>query len=402
MEYDIVMEGGGAKGTVFAGALQELEARGHTFDRLMGTSAGAITATLLAAGYTSAEMLEALNEKVDGSSVFNTFMGEPGAFSDEEIERSSVAGYLRQIDIPFMTDGMESRFDHWLLNALLKVTNFRHAFSFVERGGWYEADAFVDWMRVKLNSGDYKGQPRNFGDHTFARFFEATNTALTLIATDTTGERMLVLNHLTAPDCPILWATRMSMSIPFLWQEVVWDESWGLYRGERIAGSRIVDGGALSNFPIELFISKLDHVTAVMGPKRSQNILGLLIDERMPVINAPAIPAKSNASNSSSNGGIGSFTPIQRFGALLNTITTAHDKMVIDAFQRLVIRLPAGGYGTIEFDMTDERRDALIDAGREATRRYFDLKPAAAPMGVLAMPQDPASVADNIATQMLR
>lgn len=36
--------------------------RGNTFGRLLGTSAGAITATLLAAGYSSEEMLEALVE----------------------------------------------------------------------------------------------------------------------------------------------------------------------------------------------------------------------------------------------------------------------------------------------------------------------------------------------------
>ena len=31
-------------------------------------------------------------------------------------------------------------------------------------------------------------------------------------------------------------------------------------------------------------------------------------------------------------------------------------------------RLPAKGFGTIEFGMTDERRNALIAAGRAATR----------------------------------
>jgi predicted acylesterase/phospholipase RssA len=48
MEFDLVFEGGGAKGIVFVGAVQEFEALGHTADRLLGTSAGAITATLLA------------------------------------------------------------------------------------------------------------------------------------------------------------------------------------------------------------------------------------------------------------------------------------------------------------------------------------------------------------------
>jgi NTE family protein len=48
-QFDIVFEGGGAKGSVFAGALEVLNQQGHTYRRLIGTSAGAISATLVAA-----------------------------------------------------------------------------------------------------------------------------------------------------------------------------------------------------------------------------------------------------------------------------------------------------------------------------------------------------------------
>ena len=60
MEFDMVFEGGGAKGMVFVGAFKVLEDRGHTARRLVGTSAGAITATLLTAGDTFKAMKEAL------------------------------------------------------------------------------------------------------------------------------------------------------------------------------------------------------------------------------------------------------------------------------------------------------------------------------------------------------
>ncbi len=63
-EIDFVFEGGGAKGMVFVGALQELYGTNkYTAGRLLGTSAGAITATLMAAGYTPEEMLGSLAEK---------------------------------------------------------------------------------------------------------------------------------------------------------------------------------------------------------------------------------------------------------------------------------------------------------------------------------------------------
>ena len=42
-EFDLVFEGGGAKGIVFVGALNALLAGGHSYRRLIGTSAGAIT-----------------------------------------------------------------------------------------------------------------------------------------------------------------------------------------------------------------------------------------------------------------------------------------------------------------------------------------------------------------------
>lgn len=52
MKYDLVFKGGTTKGMVFVGAYDELVKRGHTAGRLPGTSAGAITAALFAAGYT--------------------------------------------------------------------------------------------------------------------------------------------------------------------------------------------------------------------------------------------------------------------------------------------------------------------------------------------------------------
>src|SRR2546426_3096125 len=53
---DLVCEGGGVKGIALVGAVAVLEERGFQFQNLAGTSAGAIVATLLAAGYTAAEI----------------------------------------------------------------------------------------------------------------------------------------------------------------------------------------------------------------------------------------------------------------------------------------------------------------------------------------------------------
>ncbi len=114
---------------------------------------------------------------------------------------------------------------------------------------------------------------------TLAEFFAATKVDLSVVASDTHAGQILVLNHRTAPQCPLVWAVRMSMSIPLVWNEVIWAAAWGPYQGRNITGHAIVDGGMLSNFPIELFISDAPQVTKLMGPKQDNPVLGMLIDE---------------------------------------------------------------------------------------------------------------------------
>src|SRR6059036_2616986 len=55
---DLVCEGGGVKGIGLAGAYSMLEEQGWKPQNVAGTSAGAITAAVIAAGYTSAEVRE--------------------------------------------------------------------------------------------------------------------------------------------------------------------------------------------------------------------------------------------------------------------------------------------------------------------------------------------------------
>ena len=52
---DAVFEGGGVKGIALVGAVAVAEEKGYRWANLAGTSAGAIVASLLAAGYTGAE-----------------------------------------------------------------------------------------------------------------------------------------------------------------------------------------------------------------------------------------------------------------------------------------------------------------------------------------------------------
>jgi len=395
MKYDLVFEGGGAKGMVFVGAFEEFTRRGHTFGRLLGTSAGAITATLLAAGYTTAEMSAALSEKENGKSVFAGFMGAPAPFTDAELKDSAMRRLLDGIKLNFVFDSWEKKLDDALLAAMAANERARHVLAFIERGGWFAADRFVTWLAGKLDTGTRDGKPRAFSRLTLEQFFQATNVELSLVTSDTTDARLLVLNHRTAPQCPVVWAVRMSMSIPLVWDEVVWKPEWGTYLGKDMAGHCIVDGGVLSNFAIELFVSDEPQVTRLMGAKSSNDVLGLLIDETVPVAGAKGIFVTVDVKP-------GELRTLQRLQRLVDTATTAHDKMVMAEYAHLVVHLPAKGYGTTESDMPDEKRAALVEAGRVAMGLYFD-----APAGLLlptkGAPGTPvASKADEIATRILQ
>ncbi|HLF90406.1 MAG TPA: patatin-like phospholipase family protein [Anaerolineales bacterium] len=374
MEYDLVFEGGGAKGILFVGALQEFEARGHTVGRLMGTSAGAITATLLAAGYTPGQMKAVVVDRLpNGAPRFSSFMDVPAKFDEVLIKKSLLMMLFQSIDLPLIPDALEEKVDKRIMDTLMQASAFRQLFSFTEVGGLYSGELFRLWFREKLNAGG-----RLLGTATFEEFHQKTGKDLSLVASDVTGQQMLILNHLTAPKLPVYTGVRMSMSIPFVWKEVVWEEGWGRYRNQNITGHAIVDGGALSNFPISYLIDDTDEIRAVMGnQKGSGNVLGLLIDDE---IDVPGLPPKTQPVSAEGKKKIDIdlesrwFVVLQRVGNLINTMMNARDKAAIKTHRKNVCHLPAKGVGTVEFDMSEERIECLIATGNNAMKKYLEHK----------------------------
>jgi hypothetical protein len=74
--------------------------------------------------------------------------------------------------------------------------------------------------------------------------------------------------------------------------------------------------------------------------------------------------------------------------------------MVIDAFEWLVARLPAKGFGTTEFDMSDARREALVNGGRTTMSAHLTNRAMA---GTLAAGDDEAAqkAANKVAFKLL-
>jgi predicted acylesterase/phospholipase RssA len=189
------------------------------------------------------------------------------------------------------------------------------------------------------------------------------------------------------------------MSVPLLWQEVIWLRDWGDYRQRglnKIAEHAIVDGGLLSNFPIELFLSSDPAVTAVMGEKPTQSMIGFIVDETLEVPGAPPAPGGPAPSS------LGELATVRRLRRLADTATTAHDRATVDEFEHLVVRLPVKTYGTTEFDMTPERRDALISAGRKVTETYLRQRVRSSQPGLEGLPNDTATFDSEMADRRAR
>jgi len=368
MEYDLVFEGGGAKGLAFVGALIEFERRGHKPRRIIGTSAGSILAALVAAGYSSAESLAAIAERLpDGRSRFASFLETP-VLDDNALLQTSMRHWLvTELDNPAIPDLIEPAVDHFV-DSIIHRDIMRHIVSLLLWGGWYSDQGFLSWLKDRLDAGG-----RDLSGTTLAEFNQRTGSDFSVVASDVTGKEMLVLNHRTAPTLPTIWAVRMSMGCPFAWPEVVWRAEWGTYRGRDLSGHRVVDGGLLSNFPIRMLVSSDDYIDEIMGAGTASNdVIGFLIDETLPVPGA-AEPLETGSTFQDIYDRLDLVQDtIWRIRGLADTVMNAHDKFIEEEDLNLVCRLPAKGFGTLDFDMPTERMDAILKAGEAAMQEYFE------------------------------
>ncbi len=361
MLLDIVFEGGGAKGMAFVGALRAIEEAGFTYRRLVGTSAGSIVAALVAAGYDSASLEEVMAERLpDGRPRFAGFKDPARQLSLEELRASVLGRLLTRVDIPLIRERTERKIEDALLKGLARFSLFRTLMGLTERGGLHPGDDFCGWLDDRLAD-------KGLGQITLAGLHERNGMHLTAVASDVSASQQLLLNHLTAPDVPVCWAVRMSMGIPFLFEETQWRSEWGQYLGTNITGHAVVDGGLLSNFPLELITADDDRIQSVMGgdPADEAGTLGLLIDE------GREVPGQETGSDSES----GLLSEVQfddRLGRLVNAMTDARDRAVIAQHEEFVCRLPAKGYATTDFELSQARREALIAAAYAVTAEHLD------------------------------
>jgi len=352
LTLDLALEGGGSKGIALNAAIAEILRRGHVIRRLVGTSAGAIAAALVAAGFSGDELVRmGVGRTPDGHPLFFEFVSEPLVPMSPDVEPIISEVQLTALKLP-------AELGRRLLSA-------HAALAFVERGGFVSGEAFVGWLM-----GALEGKQRGLSRATLGELHAQTGRHLTVIVTDTTARRLRALNHVSAPDCPLVSAVRMSMSIPLFFAEVVWRAEWGSYAGEDLAGHVMVDGGMLSNLPIGFILPSANAVVArLMGPPPEGAALpvGLLLDTSLEVPGAQPAPGPPSAKGALSATRLG-----QRLAALAETMLIGMDLTVSDSASPHLCHLPAKGYGATEFDMSPARAAALMNAATRATAAFFD------------------------------
>lgn len=189
---NLVFEGGGVRGIAYGGAVEALAKAAllPNIQRAAGTSAGAITACLVALKYSAIEISQIIANM------------DLASFEDKERE-------------------------------------FRRLKDF----GIYEGQVFLDWCRDLIaNSPVGQGKP----DLTFGELVNRQGMELKVYATDLFTRSLKEFSPAATPTVSVAEAVRASMSIPLYF------DAWR-FSNNNPDDHFYVDGGVLYNFPIGAF-----------------------------------------------------------------------------------------------------------------------------------------------------
>ncbi|HEY6648496.1 MAG TPA: patatin-like phospholipase family protein [Mycobacterium sp.] len=313
---DLVLSGGGVKGIGLVGAVVALMEAGYRPQRVSGTSAGSIVGAVVAA-----------------------------ASMGHQLGPEDVKELALQLDYHKFTDpGPVERLP--LLGPSLAVL----------RGtGIYKGDYAHDWVRSQLD---------NLGVHTFGDLAihddslppERRYKLVVTVADVTTGQLVRLpwdyrrVYGLDPDDQPVADAVRASMAIPFFFRPVTLTGSTGLR-------STLVDGGILSNFPV-------DSLDRADGRTPRWPSFGVTVLPNLPEGNDKVIPA---------------LAPLRMLGAphlLEGVITTAlvgRDQAYLNEpwVNARTIRVDSTDVGFLDFDISDNEIEALYAKGYAAAEKFL-------------------------------
>lgn len=295
---DLVCEGGGVRGIGLVGAVDALDQAGYRFPRVAGSSAGAIVASLVAA-------LQVAGEPI-----------------------SRLADIMRAIDYRKFLDR----------NLIGRVPLIGGALSLLTSDGVYRG-AYLEELLAGL-LGDLG--VRTFGDLRTGEEPEQFAWSLVVTASDLSRRRLVRIpwdlsTYGVDPDeFSVARAVHASSAIPYVFEPV------------RVAGATWVDGGLLSDFPVQLF----DRPDA----QPRWPTFGIRLSAR------PGIPPTHPVHG-----------PVSLGLAAIETLVSNQDNAYIDdpCTVRRTIFVDADEVSPIDFDITAQQREALYQRGLQAGQQFL-------------------------------
>lgn len=313
-QADLVLEGGGVLGIAHVGAVSRLEDEGYSFERVAGTSAGAIVGSLVAAGMPSAQLREIMG-KLDYPS-----------FRDK--------GLLDRV--PLVGPGLSALFEN----------------------GIYEGERLREWLGnllADLGRETFGDLHRDDDDTGAARAIERRYKLVVMAADVTRGELVRLPwdydeRYGLDPDRQLVVdAVRASMSIPLFYEPVKLEPAHG-------PASTLVDGGLLSNFPIEI----LDR-TDLERPRWPT--FGVKVIPQLPAGGAQLFPWLAAID----------FGLPRFLEQVAVTAVVGHDQGYLAKpwVRDRTIRVDVGRVNPIDFEIDRDTQDELERRGREAASRFL-------------------------------
>lgn len=310
-QADLVLSGGGVKGIALVGAVSALVEAGYVPQRISGTSAGALVGAVLAAavqhGDLSAAQLESLALGID----YRKFL-DPGP-----VERVPVLG---------------------------------PAWGVLSGGGIYRGDALRQWVADRL---------AEFGVTTFADLAinnpnlppEQRYRLVVTVADVSLGQLVRLpwdyqrIYGLDPDEQSVADAVRASTAIPFFFHPASLTSAHG-------RTSTLVDGGLLSNFPI-------DSLARTDGVKPRWPTFGITLLPNLPANNEQVFPA---------------LRPLHRLGSptlleqVVTTILVGRDQTYLNQpwVSARTIRIDTSDVGVLDFDLSRRDQRTLYETGERA------------------------------------
>ncbi len=318
---NLVFEGGGVKGIAYVGALQALEEAGilANINRVGGTSVGSINALLLAAGYSNSETL----------------------------------AILTALNFNKLKDGG--------CNPLVNTVRLLREY------GWYKGDYFCRWL------GDLLRQKTGSATVTFQALQAHSGKALYVYAANISTHLGEVYSPEHSPDMPVVDAVRRSMSLPLFFRAVR-DKQQDIF----------VDGGILNNYPVKLFDREkyLDNTTLLRRTgyyDKANQYLPRNDSESHYIYNKETLGFRLDSSDEIAvfrEGRAPEHAKVDNFLAftlqLMKTGFSVQDSRHLheDDWHR-TIYIDSLGVDTKDFDISEEKKQALVVSGKQSTERYL-------------------------------